>query len=448
MRADAPQRNRVFRPAVGARPDARRLWHAQRELESEAREGDRRERSGETNERSPTACWVADAQAALGGRVFRIPISAVADLRHRIEVLDRRASRLGVAPVRLVDTGEREPDGHAFVVLQGTAPVLAGWALEAIVEHRGSHAVLRAVGERGEEFDPYAFQTARCEHCGVRRRRSTTFVVVHVDSGELRQVGSNCVRDFLGGNDPDRACRQAEYVACARAELKSAEAVARQPQSGLEVFAEHASHVVRAHGFISRAQSRRESRPASADLALLSLQVTPKAPDAADQALAAGALHWAQALPLLKPNLSRFESDALAVIDSGAARTSRDRGLICALIAAYRQRRARSRHLAEPGQLLETIVLVEQARPVPSRRLDSVRRCELIDADVNRLAWWQTRRVPLQKGQVVRLAGTVERHSRFGASAVTVLSHCRPELIAASNDLLTPGPVRNASGTR
>ena len=221
----------------------------------------------------------------------------------------------------------------------------------------------------GSSFDPDAFQTARCEHCGVRRRRSTTFVVVHVDSGELRQVGSNCVRDFLGGNDPDRACRQAEYLACARAELKSAEVVARQPQSGLEVFAAHASHVVRAHGFISRAQARRESRPASADLALRSLQVTPNAPDAADQALAAGALHWAQALPLLKPNLSRFESDALAVIDSGAARTSRDRGLICALIAAYRQRRARSCHLAEPGQRLETIVLVEQARPVPSRRL-------------------------------------------------------------------------------
>ena len=334
--------------------------------------------------------------------MFRVPCDALADLRQRIEALDRRAGRLGVAPIRLLDTGEREPDGHAFVVLHGAAPVLAGWTLEAIVEHHGERGTVRAVGELGEHLDPEAFQSARCEHCGVRRRRSTTFVVVHVESGELRQVGSNCVRDFLGGNDPERACRQAEYLARARAELKGAEVAARPQEPALEAFAVHASHVVRAHGFISREQARRGSGPTSADLALRSLQATPNAPDAADRALAAGALRWAQALPMLKPNLSPFEADALAVINSGAVKTRRDRGLICALIAAYRQRRARSRHLAQPGERLETVVLVEQVRPVPSSRHGTVHRCELIDADVNRLAWWQTRGVPLQRGEVVQ----------------------------------------------
>jgi hypothetical protein len=74
-------------------------------------------------------------------------------------------------------------------------------------------------------------------------------------------------------------------------------------------------------------------------------------------------LRWAQALPLLKPNLSTFEADALAVINSGEAATRRDHGLICALIAAYRQRRARSHHLAQPGDRLQTVVLVEQVKP-------------------------------------------------------------------------------------
>ena len=40
---------------------------------------------------------------------------------------------------------------------------------------------------------------------------------------------------------------------------------------------------------------------------------------------------------------------------------------------------------------------------------------ELIDANVNRLAWWQTRGAPLQPGTVVSLEGTVERHTRFAA---------------------------------
>ena len=207
----------------------------------------------------------------------------------------------------------------------------------------------------------------------------------------------------------------------------------------------HASHVVRAHGFISREQARRGARPASADLALRSLQDTPDAPDAADRALAAGALRWAQALPMLKPNLSPFEADALAVINSGAVETPRDRGLICALIAAYRQRRARSRHLARPGQWIDTVVLVEQVRPVPSRRRE---HRATLRADRRRRKPARVvadTRVPLQSGQVLRLAGRVERHSRFGASAVTVVSHCRSEPVDTTSGLLTSDPSLKAS---
>ena len=371
-----------------------------------------------------------DAQTALGGRVFRVPGEALASLRARIETLDRRAGRLGVAPIRLADTGARDGDGHVFVVLQGCAPVLAGWALAAIVAHRSGGGRMRAVGELGERLDPQAFQAPWCEHCGLRRRRTETFVVVHVDSGEIRQVGSGCLRDFLGGDDPQRACRQAEYLALARGELKGAEEAASPPEPALEAFAGHAACVVRAHGFTSREHAHLSGGPASADLAWRSLQGTPEAPKAADRALAAGALRWAHALPTLKGELSQFEADALAVIESGSVKTRRDRGLICALIAAYRQRRARWRHLGQPGERLGTVVLVERVMPVPSERYGTVHRCELIDAEVNRLAWWQTRGAPPQPGEIVSLVGTVERHTRFGAGAVTVLSHCTTKRLA------------------
>jgi hypothetical protein len=417
-------------------PDARRVWGAQRALEATARgQRPRPASDGMPAER------VSEAQAALGGRVFRIPSEMLGPLRRQIEALDRRAAKLRTAPIRLWDTGERDSAGYAFAVLQGTAPVLAGWALAAIVEHRNGAANVRAVSELGARLDPEAFGTARCEHCGLRRRRTATFVVVHVDSGELRQVGSGCLRDFLGGHDPDRACRQAEYLALARGELKAAEDATMPPGRTLEAFAAHAAHVVRAHGFISRERAQRTHEPASADLALRSLQGGAEAPDRSDRALAAGALRWAQALPTLKGDLSRFETDALAVIESRSVSTRRERGLICALIAAYRQRRARSRHLAQTNERLGTVVLVEQVMPVPSERYGTVHRCEVIDAEVNRLAWWQARGAPLQRGAVVSLEGTVERHTRFGTSAVTVVSHCTTKLLALSTGLSELDPV-------
>jgi hypothetical protein len=98
---------------------------------------------------------------------------------------------------------------------------------------------------------------------------------------------------------------------------------------------------------------------------------------------------------------------------------------VCALIAVYRQRRARSRHLARPGARIELTVLAERVVTQRSERHGTVRRCELIDADANRLVWWQTGGTPLVGGEVVALTGRVQRHTRFGATAVTVLGHCR-----------------------
>ena len=267
--------------------------------------------------------------------------------------------------------------------------------------------------------------------------------MVHAESGELRQVGSACLRDFVGGHDPERACRCAEHLALARAELKRAgtpvlaRPSANRSEPALEEFAAHAALVVRAHGFTSREQARRTSRPASADEALRSLREEPEAPDRADRALAAGALRWARALLATKPELSRFERDALAAVSNETGLTRRARGLVCALIAFYRQRRARSRHLAYPGARIEVTVLVERVVAQHSERHGIVRRCELIDAEANRLVWWQTQGDALRGGEVVTLIGRVQRHTRFGAT-VTVSA------TAAERSLRCDGGLRRS----
>ena len=361
-------------------------------------------------------------------RAFRVAPAELEHVQRRIQMLGRRARRIGLEPVRLIDTGERDASGHALVMLSGRAPVLADWTLAAIVDHRDGHVAVRPVGEQGDRLVVGAFAAAICEHCGLRRRRTRTYVVVRTDSGEVRQVGSGCVRDFLGGPDPERACRRAELLALAQAELDRADTLLPAPdgaEASVDEFAAHAAHVVRTHGFTSRERARRASRPATADLALQSLQDTPAAPDGADRALADGALGWARALLAARRDLSPFERDAVATVRGGSIQTRRDRGLVCALIAVCRKRRARSRHLAHPGARIAVTVLVERVLAQRSERHGAVRRCELIDADANRLVWWQTGGAPLHRGEVVALTGRVQRHTRFAATAVTVLSHCR-----------------------
>ncbi|MGH2859715.1 MAG: hypothetical protein ACRDMJ_19745 [Solirubrobacteraceae bacterium] len=68
---------------------------------------------------------------------------------------------------------------------------------------------------------------------------------------------------------------------------------------------------------------------------------------------------------------------------------------------------------------------VERVIAPRSARHGTVRRCELLDADANRLVW-QTGGTALAPGEVLTLTGRVPRHTHFGSSTVTVLSHCRP----------------------
>ena len=351
-----------------------------------------------SSESEASAAPRANGLAAAGagrpaGRVFGVVHEELEHLQRRIRPLGRRARRIGVEPVRLIDTGERDASGHALVLLSGRAPVLAGWTLAAIVDHRDGCATVRRVGEQGDGLGAGAFAAASCGHCGLRRRRVRTYVVVHTDSGEVRQVGSGCLHDFLGGPDPERACRRAELLAGARAELDRAGTLTIGPdgaRASVEEFAAHAAHVVRIHGFTARERARRTSRPATADLALQSLRDTPGAPERADRALADGALGWARALLAARRDLSTFERDAVAAVNGGSIQTRRDRGLVCALIAVYHQRRARSRHLAHPGACIEVTELVEGVLTQRSELHATVRRCEPIDADANRLVWWQT----------------------------------------------------------
>jgi hypothetical protein len=141
----------------------------------------------------------AGAAVLPAGQSFRVAPAELEHLQRRIQTLGRRARRLGVEPVRLIDTGERDASGQALVLLSGRAPVLAGWSLAAIVDHRDGHPT---VDEQGDRLAAGAFAHPICEHCGLRRRRTRTYVVVDTVSGEVRQVGSGCLRDFLGGPQP------------------------------------------------------------------------------------------------------------------------------------------------------------------------------------------------------------------------------------------------------
>jgi hypothetical protein len=127
---------------------------------------------------------------------------------------------------------ERVTD-YTFVTVNGETPLIKGWVFVASLDHEAdegadiSTAIRRApvgtyltnrIGEDAaaavENADLTAYRHAGndCDHCGYSRRRKQTYVLYEVATGELRQIGSTCLRDYTGANNPERIAAWAEWL--------------------------------------------------------------------------------------------------------------------------------------------------------------------------------------------------------------------------------------------
>lgn len=142
-----------------------------------------------------------------------VPASALVLVTQRIETINRKARKLGLEPVtfkvgeqRIVCNalryGDNRPRTEVEVSIFGEQPRLAGgWKLLGVVDHREALPIVWNVP--GHELP--AGQRERgavCDHCNAIRRRSDTFVLVD-EAGTVKQVGRQCMGDFLGSTKTD-----------------------------------------------------------------------------------------------------------------------------------------------------------------------------------------------------------------------------------------------------
>lgn len=249
---------------------------------------------------------VAAAQETVGGVVYRVPVENMAALRKKLDGLVKRAAKLGIAEMsyRVTDEVERHESkidplvamaelgyvprstAYRFVVLNAGVLKLAGWMFLATLSvepggvmvskvpgfarawalHREGKAA-QAPTNFGDEIsresdaaldamDLSAYRdeatATRCEHCGLARRRTKTYLVEHVETGEVKQVGSNCLRDFLGV-DPNSLVKHAEYLRDADAALSGeGGGSGGGRETDVETYLTHVSAMLRVHGWSPR----------------------------------------------------------------------------------------------------------------------------------------------------------------------------------------------------
>jgi len=396
--------------------------------------------------------------------MFKIHPANLDDLREKLEKMQRRARKLSVAPIVVVEHGvemvdvKREMPGGAYqtfqeprllISVEGDAPKLAGWALVAKVEWLCEERLVSCVP--GQEC-PVEYRTGDfgCDHCKTDRRRNAVFVLRH-DDGRHVQVGRNCICDFLGGVDPEMLLARGERLLLAAEEARECEGGRGYPITvGTLEYLCATSICVRRLGWLARGKCM-EGELSTSDHAW-DLINPPLDRGAArgweawvennrlefedrDRKAAEAALEWAQSLPV------DDDSDGYLYNLGVACRadyvTFRTRGLVASALTAHlrelgrleelKQRREEDAKKArgwvgEVKQRMDFENLTVKYTRYIEGRWGTTTLVVFEDEPGNWIKWFASDPGEIEAGDVVTLKATVKEHGEYKGVKETVVT--------------------------
>jgi len=307
----------------------------------------------------------------------------------------------------------------------------SGWNAVAQIEHFPEGNIVTMFDR--DAFAPDAWKTCSsyCDHCGTNRKRRVTYMVVH-ESGETKQVGSTCLKEYTGIN-PNACALWAEVASYD--EPFETESFGSIPADSLsfnivEVLA-HAVMSIRKDGY------RRSDAPGATKEEVKDSMSELRNPDDADWKKAEAISEWLKGLSVTDG--TGCEYDVAPIAKQGFC-SFRHFGRICYCPVAYDKamekakrdaaraaeqeaQRASSGFVGTVGQRLSfkvsTAVLVTSFPTFYGTTF----LYRLIDETGNVFVWFASGAQEISEGATVK--GTVKEHKEYNGVKQTVLTRCK-----------------------
>lgn len=130
------------------------------------------------------------------------------DLMKKVTKIQNKCKKFG-CEFHFAQVGEeikevKDTDGNLvkckFIIVEaeGTA-VINGWEFVASVEHTEAGNIFSKALTDVEIPEQYRNSNPICEHCNSNRMRKDTFIIRNAETGEFKQVGKSCLKDFTNG---------------------------------------------------------------------------------------------------------------------------------------------------------------------------------------------------------------------------------------------------------
>jgi hypothetical protein len=196
---------------------------------------------------------------------FAIPAFKRASIEVRLKKLAKKAAKNGNPDITVSfgETFSREVNtefgpmmiDYVSVTVSGEAPRIAGWDFLARIEllDGDENLIHRVPGTEKVLEERYRTHDGFCDHCNSARRRNDVFVLAN-DEKQIA-VGRQCLREFLGIDDPKAIVARAQFFE----ELKEMNEddlgdFGSCGYYGLNEVLSLAAANIRKHGYVSKAR--------------------------------------------------------------------------------------------------------------------------------------------------------------------------------------------------
>ncbi len=332
--------------------------------------------------------------------------------------------------------GTRQPAPITREDDRDDADLVAGGEPRFKLPDQPAGVVLRFSPGADARVDASVVRPGECDHCSTARHRSATYLIENDDTGTIKQVGKNCLKDFLGHSTMP--------VFLDRDAVEDRLATSHQPSAwDIESVLTYAWAVIETHGWRPASAAFASTKDMVVDAMLGTSRgvdmldsIAPKLPEGRDMA----ARVVADLTTKLDPDRP-YEANLLAILRGGVVNRRKHLGLAVSAINAWRRldlapaetTPAESRTISYAGTVGDKLTLTGTVTVVaaidgyhyhsPQQRLLVIDCGEHVAKTITSAAWAYT----VERGETLTVQGTVKAHHDYQGVAQTVLT--RPKRV-------------------
>lgn len=366
-------------------------------------------------------------------------------LKDDIAKLNRKAEKYGYpqATIQHISTelaidpdDQSEYQLHTLDVCGNFSVVIEGWTFAAIIDtYSASQTIVNIVPGFDKPIPDRYRQTTvyLCEHCKIQRLRKDVYLIYNESEDRFMQIGSSCLRDYLGHYTAEQLAKGAELIG--------------QYESIKDRDYYEVSHDCRYYDLdlylACVVQSMRESKgyikkdqgftPTSQNAFCKMSEIMKSSrrelwPKHQEFTTAKEVLEWAK--EYFKNARSDYEMNMRAVFQSDRV-TPKLLGYAASAVPLFYRNRikqeetAQSNFVGSIGEKLTIKVTVKHTQELNNSFDGVTTLIKMIDDQGNLFVWFASGEKTLEIGQQVTVKGTVKNHQDYQGTKQTILTRCK-----------------------